>query len=110
MILKPYWSNKQEKEQKELFIREYIRNNPIYYFNIDDREIKNFNIDLSNGVFTINYSLKGNNLKYYVSLTDSSFLIFGNKIKVLWDRHFLNYDKEILKEEVLKEMKGGKKE
>ena len=64
---------------------------------MSDKEIKNFKISFIDDRFKINYSLKGDNLKYYVSLLNSSFLIENDFIKVLYDKDWLDYKKEILK-------------
>ena len=98
MIVKSYWSNKEEGKQKEKFIKNYLKGKYINRFFISDKEIKNFEINFTDGHFTINYSLKGKNLKYYISLLNSSLLFYGNYVKVLYDKDWEDYEKGILKE------------
>ena len=93
-VIKGVWD--LEKEIKLTGeIKEYIQNKNIERFFISDREIKNFKILFEDNRFKIIYSLKGNNLKYYVSLLNSSFLIGKDFIKVLWDKDWLDWDKGI---------------
>ena len=99
MIIKSYWSNEKEGKQQESFIKNYLKNKKIKRFFISDKEINNFKIVFDDaGRFNILYSLKGNNLKYYVGLLNSSFLFYGDYIKVLLDKDWLNYKNGILKE------------
>ena len=104
MIIKSYWANKTEEIQKEAEIKDYLKNNEIKQFNIDDKNLKNFKIVFEKERFKVLYSLKGNNLKYYVNLLNSSFLFYNNTIKVLWDKHFIDYKNNILEENILKEL------
>lgn len=110
MIIKGYWGDKAEEYQQEELIKDYLKNNKITKFNIEDKDIKNFKISFGNfGRFRVDYSLRGNNLKYYVNLLNSSFLFYNNTIKVLWDKHWWDYKKGILKDVIIKELKGGNK-
>ena len=96
MIIKSVWDSEKEKELS-LKIKEFLKNREIKKFYYSDREIKNFKISFENNLFKINYSLKGLNLKYYVSLLNSSFLIENDFIKVLFDKDWLNYKEGLLK-------------
>ena len=102
MIIKGYWANKIEEKQQEELIKDYLKNNKITKFNINDKNIKNFKVTFGTfDRFRIDYSLKGNNLKYYVNLLNTDFLFYNNTIKALWDKHWLDYKGCILKEDVI---------
>ena len=96
MEIKAVWDFKKEKDLSRK-IKEFIKDKEIKRFFMSDNEIKNFKISFIDDRFKINYALKGNNLKYYVSLLNSSFLIEKDFIKVLYNKDWLDYKKGILK-------------
>jgi len=116
-IIKSYWANKIEEKQQESFIKNYVNNIKIdKCFFANGKQIKNFKLDVENNRFILRYSLKGNNLKYYMSLLNTSFLFYNNCLMALNDNCWFDYKNGILKENIINdlkvkdEMKGGLKE
>lgn len=73
-------------------------------FFIGLKEIKNFSIiKTNNNEFQVIYGLKKNCARnYYVSLSDSSFLIKDKNLICLRDENWANYEKQILNEKTIK--------
>ena len=111
MIIKSYWANKTEEIQQESFIKDYLKHikiNKCFFAN--GKQIKKFKLDFENNRFILRYSLKGNNLKYFMSLLNTGFLFYNNCLMALNDKCFLDWKNGILKENIIKDLKGGIKE
>lgn len=97
MLIRANWDNAKHRKQSVSFVKNYFKNKEVKRFFINDKQVKNFKIAFEEDNFVIYYSLKGNNLKYYCSLLNRSFLFYDDFVKALWDKDWENFDEGILK-------------